>query len=162
MKANRKGLLIIEEAATLKNWQFMFKEKHGMDNKEKVVKAFFHFMEDYRYNELVVPGECMLCGEIFNSKRFNEGESILTSYVLKIRKVDRAIYPTHTFFYQMQNAATDKNLLFVETENSNYFLEYDKKSAWMFMMLDDLQRKHKLNNDGKKYMPSKFSTSILL
>lgn len=126
----------------INSWQFYFELTDGYDNRARVIESFMKFLDDPQANKLVMPGKCMLGGNVVGREGFNDGDEIFTSKIKSIEMVKR-----------IEQGSFRNYLLCAITEShSRYYFYSNQLNAHMFLMLGDMANLGQLNRSRYYYI----------
>ena len=137
----------LEWTPRLCGWQLQFLIHYGFKNRDRVMNSFVKFLksDDPEDNLYKVPGDCVLCGEVYGHPEFPNESGIFTSPVLSIErlKLDFALGKRH-------------DLLCATTESGTHYYFYsDVCSAHMMLMLEHMKNRGKLSKWPGRYLARK-------
>lgn len=148
LKAGQTSKIVLPE---LSDWQLLFEEKWGKENRISVMQTFINFVIDRKHSDTVIPGKCIVEGKIYGHEAFVEGERILTSNVRKIFTIDK----NTMVCYNQPLDDENRFLVGIETTNgSKYWVDYLKKNEYMDKLEFDFVINRELSDRPGHYVPS--------
>lgn len=80
---------MMNDKKMLKNWEILVNSENGMEEGINNLRVFANFWENVNDDELEMPGNMLLRGEIYGHERFPDGSRINTSQVKSVKRVER-------------------------------------------------------------------------
>lgn len=79
---------MMNDKKMLKKWELLVRDD-DMEENVKSLRVFANFWENVNEDELEMPDDMILSGEIYGHERFPDGSKINTSKVKSVKRVER-------------------------------------------------------------------------
>ena len=131
----------------LRSWNLYFPLDDGLENRMNVMKAFMDFLQNPDADELKVPGNCVLGGDVYGRAGVADGVMVVTSYVRYIKRLERG--------YAFGNP---NDLMRAVTASGSVYYFYSRThDAFMQMMMGDIINRGRLDPRPGRYRHRDFS-----
>lgn len=142
----------VDIVTDVREWQFYFRLRDGLENREKVLNALVDFFDNPEAMRLSIPGKCKLGGRFDWSRElgFYDGYEIEASYVDFIFRTNAgALLPLDGSRYSEN--LSDKMFCVQVSTGRRFIFKKETMSHHMKEMLNDV-REGKLNNEANHYL----------
>ena len=136
----------------IEKWELYFEGENGYDNRFNIMKAFTEFWESPKLGKLEMPGKCMLGGQVFGRKGFEDGAEIFTSDIQSVERLE------HDRF----SGAPHDLMCATTVSGSKYYFYSDDHNAYMALMLGDIIHMGQLDQRRYYYLVPEYRGSQLI